>query len=179
MNFIVTVMCNSNAYIKKTCPRDTDRLDLWGPSSSRKEFFWLFISKPLQMFCSVWITISTSFPQRNVNDTEKLCLIKTIRNDQVLINYLRFLMTFRTIKADNGKFMGFDILGGLSRGRVGFRQKRVIRQLAANIKTWSENPQKGSPFNSDKCSFFTVKKFTNYHFVRIPMTGAIPWNILI
>ena len=24
-------------------------------------------------------------------------------------------MTFRTIKADNGKFMGFDILGGLCR----------------------------------------------------------------
>lgn len=50
-----------------------------------------------------------------MNDKEKLCLIKTIRDDQVLINYLRFLMTFRTIKADNGKFMGFDILGGLSR----------------------------------------------------------------
>ena len=91
-------------------------------------------------------------------------------------------MTFRTIKADNGKFMGFDILGGLcSEGESGSdrREWSGIRQLAANIKTWSENPQKGSPFNSDKCYVFTVKKFTNYHFVRIPMTGAVPWNILI
>ena len=126
------------------------------------------------MFCSVWITISTSFPQRNVNDTEKLCLIKTIRNDQVLINYLRFLMTFRTIKADNGKFMGFDILGGLSRGRVGIRQKRVIRQLAANIKTWSENPQKGSPFNSDKWYIFTVKKIYKLSFCSDSHDGCSP-----
>ena len=125
--------------IKKAFPRDTDRLDLWGPSSSRKEFFWLFISKPLQMFCSVWITISTSFPQRNVNDKEKLCLIKTIRNDQVLINYLRFLMTFRTIKADNGKFMGFDILGGLCvEGETGSDRREWSGQgLYRDVKTSS------------------------------------------
>ena len=84
-------------------------------------------------------------------------------------------MTFLTIKADNGKFMGFDILGGERR----VRSRELAPDTSANIKTWSENPQKGSPFNSDKCYVFTVKKFTNYHFVRIPMTGAMPWNILI
>ena len=84
-------------------------------------------------------------------------------------------MTFLTIKADNGKFMGFDILGGERRVRT----RELAPDTSANIKTWSENPQKGSPFNFDKCYVFTVKKFTNYRFVRIPMTGRTPWNILI
>ena len=43
-------------------------------------------------------------------------------------------MTFGTIKADNGKFMGFDILGGGRRGRQDHRERererRVIRELA-------------------------------------------------
>ena len=50
-------------------------------------------------------------------------------------------MTFGTIKADNGKFMGFDILGGGRRGRQDQREREtsdqgVGRPLSqANIKT--------------------------------------------
>ena len=50
-------------------------------------------------------------------------------------------MTFGTIKADNGKFMGFDILGGERRGRQDQREREtsdqgVGRPLSqANIKT--------------------------------------------